>query len=123
MSVAAPDAAGAVQLRALPFAEELATYLAAQATLLRGPYRRYEQGREARHALAETILPTPNPNDTTSQAERFEHRDLELLPARELWQEIERARLALILLDDGGDSWALERFNACQVEQAKRTAP
>ena len=74
-------------------------------------YRRYEQGRHGRNVLARTILPLPNPNDTTSQATRFEHRDLALMAARELWQECERARLALIL-SDLPDPWVCSRGSA-----------
>ena len=82
-------------------------------------YRRYDQGRHGRDALARTVLPRPNPSDTQEQVTRFEHRDLALMDARELWQECERAKLALIL-SDVPDPWALERFHACQAEQAAR---
>ena len=65
------------------------------------------------------LLSVPDPFRNSATAARFGHSDLACLTDFALWQQRERARLALVLMDSP-DPWFSERVQACRAEAERR---
>lgn len=63
----------------------------------------------------------PNVHASEAEARRWAHADLADLPDFQLWQEIERVRLALVWCDNPGAlAWLKDRWAALQSQKAAR---